>query len=775
MATVHLAGYCDRFSARPGERLDIMVSAEGADEAELQLVRLIHGDENPEGPGFVEREVDAPVNGTHAVARQHTQLGSFVRVADPDARLAPAGAFTLWAYIWPRTPAKGRQGLLTRWSIADDSGYALGIGEDGALEFRTGDGAGATDVLAADIPLVARQWYLVAASWDPSSGEATLYQEPIENRYNNHLSKIVPLALSCHASARLGVAPARAEAEFLWAAACDRAPERGAFATQLYNGKIDRAGVASGVLGRDALDGARAAGGGPAGEAIACWDTTAGYGAAGIGDTVVDTGALGLDGAGVNRPVRGMTGFNWGGHEDCFRHAPEQFGGIEFHEDAITDCGWETTVSMEVPDAKSGVYAARLRAGDAEEHVVFFLRPRRPSAPIAMLMPTCSYLAYANERIGLDTGMAQVLSSQVTVIHEWDLALRQRPEYGLSCYDSHRDGAGVCYSTRLRPILNMRPKHRMAPTVVPWQFPADLSIVYWLETMGYDYDVITDEDLHQEGLACLEPYNVVINATHAEYYSEAMMDATEDYLAAGGRLMYLSGNGYYWVVSFRAGDMDVMEVRRLDMGTRAWNADPGEHTMVSNGERGGLWRGRGRAPQKLVGTGFTSEGMDRSVPYRKMPDAEDPAVSWIFDGVAGDIIGEEGLAVGGAAGIEFDRYDLALGTPPHTRILASSEGHSDNFPLVVEDILCNYPGMGGTQDHRIRADMTYFTTPNDGAVWSASSIAWGQALPVGGCDNSASKVTANVLNAFMKAGPLPGGGDERGTEDIETRASSATI
>ena len=150
--------------------------------------------------------------------------------------------------------------------------------------------------------------------------------------------------------------------------------------------------------------------------------------------------------------------------------------------------------------------------------------------------------------------------------------------------------------------------------------------------------------------------------------------------------------------------------------------------------------------------------MDESKPYRKMPDAENPAASWVFDGIEGDIIGDEGLGIGGAAGIEFDRYDLALGTPPHTLILASSDGHSDNFPLVVEDILCAYPGVGGTQDHRIRADMTYFTTPNDGAVWSASSIAWGQALPINACDNSASKVTANVLNEFMKDGLLPGGG-----------------
>ena len=225
--------------------------------------------------------------------------------------------------------------------------------------------------------------------------------------------------------------------------------------------------------------------------------------------------------------------------------------------------------------------------------------------------------------------------------------------------------------------------------------------------------------------------------------------------------MYLSGNGYYWVVSFRAGDMDVMEVRRLDYGTRAWNAAPGEHYMASNGERGGLWRGRGRAPQKLLGTGFTSQAMDESKPYRKMPDAGNPAVSWIFEGVDGDIIGEEGLGIGGAAGIEFDRYDLALGTPPHTLVLASSEGHSDNFPLVVEDMLCNYPGRGGTQDHLIRADMTYFTTREGGAVWSASSIAWGQALPCNGCDNSASRSPPTSSTPSCRTAPCRGAGVAR--------------
>ena len=397
----------------------------------------------------------------------------------------------------------------------------------------------------------------------------------------------------------LAAEAAAADADFLWAAAGSRDDERSTFATHLYNGKIDRAGVAGAVLDWDALDRARAAGGAPETDAvIAAWDTTAGYSDTGIGDTIVDTGPHGLHGEGINRPVRGMTGFNWTGHDDCFRHAPAQFGGIEFHEDALADCGWVPTLSMEVPDVKSGVYAARLTAGDTVEHVVFFLRPKEPTAPIAMLMPTCSYLAYANERIGLDTGMAQVLSSQVTVIHEWDVALRQRPEYGpLLLRQPPR--------RRRRLLLHPAPPHlqhaAQAPhgahrraLAVPGR-PLD-------HLLARDHGIRLRRDHRrgpaQEGLACLEPYNVVINATHAEYYSEAMMDATEDYLASGGRLMYLSGNGYYWVVSFRAGDMDVMEVRRLDLGTRSWNAEPGEHYMVSNGERGGLLaRARAGAPE----------------------------------------------------------------------------------------------------------------------------------------------------------------------------------
>jgi len=283
----------------------------------------------------------------------------------------------------------------------------------------------------------------------------------------------------------------------------------------------------------------------------------------------------------------------------------------------------------------------------------------------------------------------------------------------------------------------------MPATGVAWAFPADLSLIWWLEKAGYDYEILTDHDLHREGVAALRPYRAVLTGTHPEYYSEAMLDGTEDYLTGGGRLLYLGGNGYYWVTGTRPEEPWCIEVRKLESGSRAWQAEPGEGYLASTGE-------------KLVSVGFTTEGMDESQPFERLPDGHDPAMAWIFEGIGTDeVIGDFGLALGGAAGIELDRYDLALGTPPHARLLAASFGHSDNYPLVSEDIGYAFPGRGGSQDPQVRGDMTYFTTPKGGAVFAVGSIAWSQALPCFDGDNNVARVTRNVLDRFLTADKLP--------------------
>ena len=44
-------------------------------------------------------------------------------------------------------------------------------------------------------------------------------------------------------------------------------------------------------------------------------------------------------------------------------------------------------------------------------------------------------------------------------------------------------------------------------------------------------------------------------------------------------------------------------------------------------------------------------------------------------------------------------------------LMASTIGHSDNYPLVSEEVTYAFPGRGGTQDAQVRGDMIFFTTP----------------------------------------------------------------
>lgn len=762
MAQVKLFGYTDKISVRPGDTIQFHVNADGTDTADAQLVRLIHGDQNPIGPGFVEEEVECDANGTWAVKKQYTQVGSFLQVADPDRRLALDGSLTLFAFVYASLPKVGlRQCLIGRWDNNKNLGFCLGLNQEGHLEFWVGQGD-EVDYLQAEVPIQAKVWYFVAATLDAASGRATLYQEGVANRYNSLLSKVVPLDYRSHVSEVFRFRQKNMpDVPFLIAGSRDWHERRGHFVSQTFCGKIDRPGVHARALTRDELDGIKDGGLPPSDGLIAYWDTTEGYTDQGIGDIVVDVGPHGLHAKGYNRPVRGQTGWNWSGRNDCFRLAPREYGGIEFHYDAMIDCNWEITKAVTLPSSlRSGVYAMRLRAGDGkglgEEHIVFFVRPVKPTARLAFLAPTASYLAYANEHLSFDAQIIQPMTGQPPIVSDIDVELYKNWEFGLSTYDCWADGNGVCFSSYRRPILNMRPKYRISSMGVPWQFPADLSIIAWLEHQKYDYDVLTDEDLHREGVAALAPYKCVISGTHPEYYSERMLDATEDYIAGGGRYIYMGGNGYYWNVAFRDDEPWIMEVRKLDSGMRAWAARPGEHYLVTTGQKSGLWRNLGRPPQKLMGVGFIAEGFETSQPYRRMPDSYHRTVSWITEGIEGEIIGDFGLAYDGAAGLELDRYDLNLGTPPHTKIIASSGGHSDNYVLVTEELLYAYAGLTGSLDYRIRADMTYFTAPNDGAVFSTGSIAFGQALPVNNFDNNVSRLLANVVNAFLKDGKLPG-------------------
>jgi N,N-dimethylformamidase len=56
---LRITGYSDKYSVHPGEEVKFFVNSEKNETYEAQLVRLIHGDTNPEGPGYKEEEISA--------------------------------------------------------------------------------------------------------------------------------------------------------------------------------------------------------------------------------------------------------------------------------------------------------------------------------------------------------------------------------------------------------------------------------------------------------------------------------------------------------------------------------------------------------------------------------------------------------------------------------------------------------------------------------------------------------------------------------------------
>ena len=529
LTAMGIVGYADRLSVAPGETIRFMVSSE-LPTYRAEIVRLIHGDANPNGPGIKEERVATAADGDYPGRHQDLPLGSYVTVPDA-APLRLGGSFTITAWVAPTRPGvvgwtgePGAQGVVTKW--ADDRGYGLMIDEQGRLALWLGAADGQLARVAAEPALrrwvpaipgagrprphgVPTQWYFVAASFDADTGRVTLYQEPLD-RYANDPTRVVveettplgtlatpdePLRIAAYGTADSGVAGH-------------------------YNGKIDNPRIYGRALSRSEVEaiaaGDVAAGAGPV-DAVASWDFAADIET----DRVRDTAGRGLDGRTVNQPTRAVTGHRWDATEMDYRRAREQYGAIHFHDDDLLDAGWDVGFALEVPaDLRSGVYAARLRTTTSEDYVPFFVRPPHgtATAKIAFLVPTVSYLAYAGTG---GTGFQP-----------------------MSLYSTHTDGSGVTYSSRLRPITNMRPK---IDTRNPWQFMADTHLVDWLEVKGFTVDVVTDGDLHTEGAALLEPYNVVLTGTHPEYYSWEMLQGLRSYLEQGGRLMYMGGNGFYWV------------------------------------------------------------------------------------------------------------------------------------------------------------------------------------------------------------------------------------
>ena len=725
-----LVGYANRLSVRPGETIEFKVSSQGPAPFRAELVRIVCADPNPAGPGLREVPVDAAFAGSYPSRAQPVHLGSHGRADWPPDLAAPRD-FTLLATIWPTTPLKGLQGILACLDASGEVAVALGVGSDGGAAGRLGAGA----PLAVGSALAERTWYRVWVAFDSAAGRLTCGQVALDTARLGGAAETIERAI-------VG-SPGLPGLTAVMIGALGGTPPAGHF-----NGKIERPRIFDRALAMDEI--AAAARGEEAAGLVAGLDFSRE-----ISSTrIVDVGPHGLHGELVNLPARGMTGASWSGREMCWRHAPEDYGAIHFHDDDLYDCGWQTDFSYTVPpDLRSGAYAARLTREDTGDSITFFVCPPKGArqSDLCVVIPTFTYVIYGNNARS-DFGPHWRARAAAWHAYPWNSA--DHPDYALSTYNFHSDGSGICHASRLRPLLTLRPGFiSIAESRGSGlrHFQADTHLLDWLEARGTAYDVVTDEELHHEGASVLAGYRAVLTTSHPEYHTKETLDALQAYRDSGGRFAYLGGNGFYWRVALHGEAPGVLEIRRGEGGIRAWAAEPGEYYNAFDGAYGGLWRRNGRPPQALAGVGFSAQGLFEGSPYRRRPAAADPRAAWIFAGVDDEVLGDFGLSGGGAAGYELDRADRRLGTPGHALVVASSEGHDpETFVAVPEEMLTHLSTWtGDAPEDLIRADMTFFETPGGGAVFSTGSITFCGSLPHQGYDNNISRILGNVVDRFL--------------------------
>ena len=741
--------YSDRITYRQGERVELKAAGRGP--VDIDLVRLHRPPDDPNWSTPLFSTVDTVATQRVRLEPRETFAGSYLTV--DGLPLDGASAVTGSAYVLPTMLASGNlQGLFS--VNGPDGGIAVALDARGGLSLDWGAGR-----LASPVRLIEGRWHVVSWTVDAAAGEVALAHRPV---------KPAPGRLGAWAGSAKAEGPALTGPTqgLIGAARTAATPPASTLPgtpgqRTSFNGKIDSPVLVAAALPLPELTGTTPERLRGSESVVAAWDFSQEQSTT----RAVDAGPHGRHGQLVNGPARAMTGVHWRADEQNWTHAPEQYGAVYFHDDDLDDVRWPVVATVDLPaDLPTGVYAIRLQEVEVDdpqqELVTVIVVPgvlpagsrRDPEVRTLVVMPTYTYTAYAN-LLGngekMDYAQAGLAEGEVAP-HAGQQRLAGFPEIGGSVYDVHTDGSGRCYSSTRRPILNLKLDWKSGRRDAYRHMAADLYIPTWLQALGIRYDVTTDHVVNSEGAAALEGYDVVLTGTHPEYISRQIFDAMQAHLDGGGSLMYLGGNGFYWVTSESTEVPELIEMRRGFQGTRTWTGAAGESYHSQTGELGGLWRLRGLPPNALVGVGFAAQGADGGAAgYRRAEGALEGDAAFLFEGVTSEVFGTTGYDMGGAAGDEVDRYSVAHGSAPWATVAASSLELSRFYKFAIEDIQMSRENNGGDQNPDVRADLTITEQAAGGFVFATGSISWVQSMAMDQFDNDVARITANALRAAL--------------------------
>ncbi|KIW95893.1 uncharacterized protein Z519_02958 [Cladophialophora bantiana CBS 173.52] len=734
-----ITGYAEPWIASPGDDVAIKVSCTEP-EYSYRTVRVIQGVQEEHSPVKQLEEISQIPSGVAPGRFQYARPGSYAIVKRLNLPPTLEG-IDVTLYFQAHLPKAGHpQAIISNLNADTKTGLAVLVSEGGLVEAWIGTGNTVETVHTGFSP-ARRRWIKLQVVI--KGAECSITLQPLA-----YIVEKAPPASSVQTTFAAPVVAASSpfSDDLLFAATyADSPTSTFPRATHFFNGRIDSPTISI-LKGTTAKD------------VIAKYDFSRNISE----DSILDVSGNNFHGVLINAPTRAVTGYDWDGGESDWTKAKYGYGAIHFHEDDLDDAKWETDFTIKIPhDARSGIYAVDVNStnGKTSDMITFIVRSTPQTmaatgAKVALVLSTFTYLAYANEQISDPNRSSSIDAgpgfdhSAIKRTEDFNRLTRRR-DVGLSNYDVHNDDSGTVFSSAKRPILNLRPGYVMWAFERPRELSADSMMIGFLERQMIPYDIVTDHDLHFHGAAALAPYSTVITGSHPEYPTFESYNAYENFARQGGNILYLGGNGFYWVSALDSARPWRLEVRRGDQGVRTYTLPGPERIMSLNGTQGGLWKSRGRSSHGLFGISFCAEGTGPGVPFKRTEKSFAPDFEWMFKDISPEeLIGEFGLG-GGASGDEIDSFDLACGSPTNGVIVATSTGHPDAFGIVPEITMFPIIKTLGTQTNEIRSDIVYYETDAGGAVFSVGSINWYCSLGWDDYKNNVAKLTENVIREFL--------------------------
>lgn len=672
-----------------------------------------------------------------APGTQAIHPGSYIYVENglpPDQRLS---AMTLECWVRPWS-WDADQGLMTTFDPAGDCGFALFLGRGGWVKFYLGDGGGFQgNWLRPDKQLKIRQWHHLALVWD---GLRINFYGDGEYYGSWGYSGVVKAGRT---PLRLGAAGSEGRA------------------SDFFDGDMampviyDRALTDVEVKARYESRGLRLP---LAGGVMACWPFEEER-----GDRVKDASGHGRNGRIINRAswMIGGPSFDSSGIPRYGSYDPEKDAirghGLRFASDDLYDCRWRVTHEYRLPkDAKSGIYVGRIRFESEEKphtyHVTIIVKKAadRAKSPILMLCSSNTWLAYST------TPFAAAHPDRVF----WDtygLPNSEPTAPAYSCYRSHRQGQPTYAVGMHLPWPVAGPDVRFSQDEVGYShlMRGERFAHQWLSASGYDYDVITDYDLHLDP-GILNGYKVLIINGHSEYWSIEAYQGVDQFLRQGGSAIVMSGNTMFWRVSYDD-DGSAMECRKYD-------TDIGGCGLVTVGELfhshdkklGSMMRESGHPAWKVLGLECIGWW-----------EPEEPNFGAYKAVNADHFLFHEPVETGLQAGEQFGQGPSGMlpragghesdARLPRIREITKHTLSGVAFPeeppgiVTLAQILAtgrrgiDYYGHWEPLDHGVIAEMIYWERRQGGRVFHGGCIATGWALSA---DAKLQTLMRNVLHHF---------------------------